>query len=176
MRALGLDPVHDTRATFRSLCTALSRPGTVESVPQPADRAVLATLVDHEVTVATTDQEVREALDREGRLIEAGPESADILHARGVPEWDVGATPRGTLAEPSDGATVVYRVDSVQQGTEFSLTGPGVPDSRTAAVTLPAAELESIAASQPYPRGVDVILTDHKRVLAVPRSADLEVV
>ena len=67
MRRLGLDPVHDTRVTFRALCAAMSRPGTVETVPAPADYAVLATLVDHEVTLATADADLQAALRREGR-------------------------------------------------------------------------------------------------------------
>lgn len=175
MRALGLDPVHDTRAAFRGLCSAMSRPGTVEGVPAPADHAVLAALVDHEVTVATPDEEVRGALDREGRLNEAAPDTADIVHTRGAPEWDVRDAKRGSLTEPSDGATIVYRVDSVRQGTPIRLQGPGVPGTRTAAVTLPPPELRALATAQPYPRGVDAVFADREQVLAVPRSAGLEV-
>ena len=56
MRALGLDPVHDTRRTFRALLDVLARPGTVAPAPvEPADHAVLATLVDHEVGLHTED-------------------------------------------------------------------------------------------------------------------------
>jgi alpha-D-ribose 1-methylphosphonate 5-triphosphate synthase subunit PhnH len=51
MRALGVDPVYGTRATFRALVDAIACPGTVEEAPAlPADHAVLATPVDHEVT------------------------------------------------------------------------------------------------------------------------------
>ncbi len=175
MRTLGLDPVHDVRSAFRGLCAAMSRPGTVEGVPAPADHAVLATLVDHEVTVVTPDEEVRGALDREGRLNEAAPDTADIVHTRGVPAWDVRDAKQGSLTEPSNGATVVYRVDSVREGTTLRLHGPGVPGTRTAAVTLPPPELQALAAAQPYPRGVDAVFADQERVLAVPRSAGLEV-
>ncbi len=175
MRALGLDPVHDTRATFRALCGALSRPGTVESAPAPADHAVVATLVDHEVTAAVDDTRLREALERAGRLSPADPAEADVCHAAGVPEWDVRSLSRGTLVEPSEGATVVYRVDDVRSGTGLTLSGPGVPGERRAAVDLPAAELERLAAAREYPRGVDAVFAAGDELLAVPRSTTVEV-
>jgi alpha-D-ribose 1-methylphosphonate 5-triphosphate synthase subunit PhnH len=175
VRALGIDPVHDTRATFRALCTAMSRPGTVQSVPEPADHAVLATLVDHEVSLATPDEELRQALDREGRLQTAPPASADLLHARGAPDWDVREATRGSLVEPSDGATVVYRVDG-WEGTRLGIRGPGVPGRRELAVALPPPELERLAAAgADYPRGVDAVFATADAVAAVPRSSTLEV-
>lgn len=62
-----MDPVHDTRACFRALVDAQSRPGTVQSVDsEPADHAVLATLVDHEVSIATPDEAIASALASEG--------------------------------------------------------------------------------------------------------------
>jgi len=175
VRGLGLDPVHDTRATFRSLCRAMSRPGTVQSVPAPADHAVFAALADHEVTVHTPDATLRRALDREGRLTEAPPESAHLLHARGCPEWDVRNTDRGSLVEPSDGATVVYRIED-WDGTGLTVRGPGVPDERRLEVSLPAAELERfVAASADFPRGVDAVFATEDEIAALPRSATVEV-
>jgi alpha-D-ribose 1-methylphosphonate 5-triphosphate synthase subunit PhnH len=174
MRALGLDPVHDTRETFRALCAAMSRPGTVETVPAPADHAVLATLVDHEVTLASGDEELRAALNREGRLVEADPHGADVLHARGVPEWDVREAEHGSLTEPSGGATVVYRA-AVGTGTTVHLQGPGIPGERTVAVDLPREELERLAAARSYPQGVDAVVAGGDRITAVPRSASVEV-
>lgn len=175
MRGLDFDPVHDTRVTFRGLCRAMSRPGTVQSVPAPADYAVFAALADHEVTVHTPDEALRRALDREGRLTEAAPESAQLLHARGTPEWDVRNADRGSLVEPSDGATVVYRIED-WSGTGLAVRGPGVPDERTLEVSLPAAELDRfVAASADFPRGVDAVFATESELAALPRSATVEV-
>lgn len=114
MRTLGFDPVHDTQTAFRALCDATSRPGSVVGVgAEPADHAILATLVDHEVTAWTDDDRLRSALDRQGRFEEAPPTEADVVHTRGSPEWDVRECTRGTLVEPSEGATVVYRVEGL---------------------------------------------------------------
>lgn len=184
MRALGLDPVRDTRETFRALCDATSRPATVRRLPvAPGDHAVAATLVDHEVTTHTPDGDLREALAAQGRYEAAEPTDADIVHARGVPAWDVRDLERGSLVEPSEGATVLYRVESLSSDPEdgdglsaVTVSGPGVPETRTVGIGLPAAELEAIADAQSTaPRGVDAIFTAGDRVVAIPRSASMSV-
>jgi len=189
MRALGIDPVHDTRETFRALCDALSRPGTVQRAPAaPADHAVLATLLDHEVTTHTTDERLRDTLSSQGRLSASDPEHADIVHTHGEPDWDVRDLARGSLLEPSDGATAIYRVETLsseppaeptgqsEDVVDVCLSGPGVPGTRTVQIGLRSAELERIREAQStYPRGVDVIFTAGDQIATVPRSATVEV-
>jgi len=181
-----MDPVHDTRACFRALVDATSRPGTIQSVAvDPADHAVIATLVDHEVSLATTDDAIAGALASEGRLTETAPEAADIVHATVPTDGDVREYDRGTLEEPSDGATVVYRVDSLSEDAETApehwtvlrVSGPGVPGERTVAIEgFPTEEAQALADAQStYPRGVDAILTTRDRIVALPRSVTLEV-
>lgn len=180
MRALGIDPVHGTRAAFRALLDAMSRPGTVEAAPEPADHAVVATLVDHEVAVATDDDRLREALASEGRLDASDPAEAAIVHASDPDFVDVADCARGSLVEPSDGATVVYRVAALAEGaadglTTVSLTGPGVDGAARLSVDLPAAELDAIAeAGSQFPRGVDAVFATDDAVAAIPRSATME--
>jgi alpha-D-ribose 1-methylphosphonate 5-triphosphate synthase subunit PhnH len=191
VRAVGLDPVHDTRECFRAVLSAMSEPGTVEGVgATPADHAVLATLVDHEVSLATPDEQVASALDRQGRLTTADPEDADVVHAPEPTDGAVRAFQRGTLEEPSDGATVVYRVRSLsagdgdestsakRPGTTLELDGPGVDGRRRLSIDgLPPEECRAIGDAQStYPRGVDVVLASEVRVGALPRSVGLEVV
>jgi alpha-D-ribose 1-methylphosphonate 5-triphosphate synthase subunit PhnH len=200
MRALGLDPIADTRRTFNALRTAMARPGTIQQVPTPADHAVLAALVDHEVSLATPDQTLANALEREGRLVSAAPADADVVHAAGTPEWDPTDLTRGRLVEPSEGATVVYRVgtlggdgevgadnkpatdtdsddnDSDAPATTIRVRGPGIPGERTAVIGLPATHMRKLAkAGAEYPRGVDAVFTRENQVLALPRSVTLEV-
>lgn len=180
MRALGFDPVSDTRTTYRKLVDAMSRPGTIESVTAtPADRAVLATLVDEEVTVCTADNTLSNALAGEGRLQTEPIDSARIIHTVGSTEGSIREAPRGTLKEPSNGSTVVYRVDELGKNapTTVHIEGPGVQGSRTLGVDLPAAEIAAIADAQAdYPRGVDVMLTTADELASLPRSVTLEVV
>jgi len=180
VRALGIDPVADTRRTFDGLLSAMSRPGTVHSVPAPADHAVVATLVDHEVSLATDDDALRDALADQGRLDPAPRQRADVVHTRAHAAFDVRECKRGSLVEPSEGATVIYRVEAldaaVSDGRSLTLSGPGVDGTRTLSVGLTETELASIATAQAdYPRGVDVIFAAGERVAALPRSVDLEV-
>ncbi|QFU84837.1 phosphonate C-P lyase system protein PhnH [Natronorubrum aibiense] len=183
MRALGIDPVRDTQQIFRALLDAMARPGTIERTPTtPADHAVLATLVDHEVSLHTEDDAVCEAFAGAGRLVEAALPDADVVHIAGSTDGRVREAQHGSLKEPSDGATVVYRVDSIEteptaDDVAVTVSGPGVPGTRTFAIGgLPAAELEAIAdAQRAFPRGIDVVLTTEDRLAALPRSIDLEV-
>lgn len=213
MNALGIDPVHDTRATFRALVDAMSRPGTVQDgSATPMDHAVVSTLVDHEVGIRTDDTELEEALAAEGRLTKATFDTADIVHVSGDTDGRIRDVRRGTLKEPSDGATVIYRIDELtpEGGDErtangatdpneddepkpvngptaeprndryclLELSGPGVPGTQTLGVAgLATADIDAIAdAGSTFPRGIDVVLTTERRVAAVPRSADVEVV
>lgn len=180
MRALGIDPVHDTRRTFDGLLAAMSRPGTVQTVPPPADHAVIATLVDHQVTVATDDGTLRSALSGQGRLDSARPENADVVHLRERTDVDVRECRRGSLVEPSDGATVVYRAETVDDertdATTVRLSGPGVDGAAEFSVSLSKRELSALAEAQTgYPRGVDAVVASEERLAAIPRSVEMEV-
>jgi alpha-D-ribose 1-methylphosphonate 5-triphosphate synthase subunit PhnH len=180
VRALGIDPVHDTRETFDGLLAAMSRPGTVHTVVAPADHAVVATLVDHEVTVATEDETLRNALSGQGRLDSANPETADVVHVCEHTGVDVQECKRGSLVEPSDGATVIYRVETVNSGrtdaTTMTLSGPGVDGVTEFSVSLPERELSALAEAQSgYPKGVDAVFAAENRIVAIPRSVTMEV-
>jgi alpha-D-ribose 1-methylphosphonate 5-triphosphate synthase subunit PhnH len=188
MRALGMEPVHDTREVFQSVMNAMSRPGTVHSVSTaPADHAVLATLADHEVTLYSRDEQICDALAAEGRLTEAPLTDADVVHVTSESDIDLGVAKRGTRKEPGVGATVVYRVRSFSGPNETSPTangktavavaGPGVDGTHTIDVGgLSTTELEAIREAQAdYPRGIDLVLTSDTRVAALPRSVELEV-
>jgi alpha-D-ribose 1-methylphosphonate 5-triphosphate synthase subunit PhnH len=184
MKALGVDPVHDTRETFRALVDAASRPGTVQTTPvDPAAHAVASTLVDHEVTFCGDEEPVLSALERESRLNEAPFETADVVLVDGHTDGRVTEAKRGTLKEPSDGATLVYSVETLTDlpaaaadCLELAVSGPGVPGTRTFGVDgLPSEEVAAIASAQStYPRGVDVYLAADDRVAALPRSVDVE--
>jgi alpha-D-ribose 1-methylphosphonate 5-triphosphate synthase subunit PhnH len=185
VRALGMDPVHDTRACFRALVDAMSRPGIVaESPTEPADHAVFATLVDHEVSCFTPDETLRTTLENEGRLTEADRPEACIVHAPDPAECPVGDLTKGSLKEPSHGATVVYRVEDLAQEPETGQTettlvisGPGVQGHRRLGIDgFAPTDAQALADAQSsYPRGVDAVLTTDRAIAALPRSVDLEV-
>lgn len=180
MRALDVHPVEDTRRTYRALVDAMARPGSVASAPDPADRAAVATLVDHEVGFTTDDERLRAALSEAGRLDDCPTTDAEIVHASDPSSVDVAECRQGSLREPSDGATVIYRVSAVEEGDAgalptVELAGPGIEGTRRLSVDLPPAELQAIAAARDYPRGIDVVFAGADRLAAVPRSTTVEV-
>ena len=180
MRAVGVDPVHGTREAYRALLDVMSRPGSIESVPEPADYAVVATLVDHEVGFWTDDERLRSDLASQGRLDAVDQSDAVVVHARDHENVAIEDCRRGSLVEPSDGATVVYRVDEVAEGTAaelttVELTGPGVDGTATLSIALPSPELETISEVQAnYPCGVDAVFASADAVAAIPRSVTME--
>ncbi len=184
MRALGFDPVGDTQETFRAMVDAMARPGTVQAVPaEPADHAVAVTLVDNEVTFHTRDETLASALEAANRLTPAPASEADIVHLKGDRPQALRDASRGTLKEPSDGATIIYRVgaihDTAREGhVGLRLRGPGVPDERSLGLDGVSADvLDATAdANAAFPRGVEVLVTAEQTIAAVPRSATLEVV
>jgi alpha-D-ribose 1-methylphosphonate 5-triphosphate synthase subunit PhnH len=180
VRALGIDPVHDTRQTFDGLLAAMSRPGTVHTVVAPADHAVVATLVDHEVTVATEDKTLQNALSGLGRFNSDRPENADVVHVHEHGDVNVQECKRGSLVEPSDGATVIYRVETVSSertdATTVTLSGPGVDGATEFSVSLPERELSALAEAQSgYPKGIDAVFAAENHLAAIPRSVTVEV-
>jgi len=183
VRALGIDPVGDTQSCYRALVDATSRPGTIHRVPSPADRVVVATLADEEIGLSTPDDRLREALAGTGRLHETPRDEARLVHVRGSTGGTVRDVPRGTLKDPSLGATVVYRIEELDERpgnadgtTAVTVSGPGVPGERTFTLSLPAAELRAIADAQgAYPRGIDAVFATEDHIAALPRSVTIDV-
>jgi alpha-D-ribose 1-methylphosphonate 5-triphosphate synthase subunit PhnH len=84
----------------------------------------------------------------------------------------------GTLSSPEKSATIIVKVVSLEGGeTALRLTGPGIRDS----VECSLAGLDADWLRQreswccAFPLGVDLILVDQQRVVALPRSTRVEV-
>lgn len=162
---------------FRELVEAFSHPGEVRDLTRhvgdiPAQRAVLATLMDGEVTLADPLGRVAPA---EWPLLQAkhgDAESARYVIAQGAQAPDFRPA-LGTLESPELGATVLIAVDELGHGSlALDLAGPGIEDSRSLRLTglhrdwlLRRAEWVG-----DFPLGVDLLLTDARRVVALPRT------
>ncbi len=169
---------------FRALLLAMSRPGTVvplqlqQQVPEQSVRAVLATLLDAEVTLADPDQLLEASLWPLLQARPAEPHSADFIVCRGdrAPQFQ----PRlGTLSDPQASATLIIKVDDLGQGEAgFSLQGPGVKDKLECVVNGLHPQWwhcrERWVAH--FPLGVDCLLVNNGSVMALPRSSKLEMI
>lgn len=157
---------------FRSLLTAFSYPGQAGWLAD-ADGAVaiLATLVDAETTLADPDQMLSDLTKTRLNAPLADPERASYVIARGDREPDF--SPRlGTLESPEFGATLVVVVGSLTEGHCWRLSGPGIKQPRH--IRVGGLDASWLGARHEwcsgFPLGVDLILTDQKRCLALPRT------
>jgi alpha-D-ribose 1-methylphosphonate 5-triphosphate synthase subunit PhnH len=167
---------------YRVLLEAMARPGSVQTL-QGLDEspgalvAVLATLLDASVSLCDSDGLLS---DNDRSLLQTGqaePEQADYLLCSGQRE------PRfepklGTLPSPEQSATLLIRVAALDAGDlRLVLNGPGIKGGRKCSIgglnPRWLARREDWVCG--FPLGVDMILVDEKRVLALPRTTRVEV-
>ncbi|MET4026413.1 alpha-D-ribose 1-methylphosphonate 5-triphosphate synthase subunit PhnH [Marinobacter sp. MBR-99] len=172
-------PLYQQRA-FRALMTAFSFPGRRQLLPPCTDAlgptCVVAVLCDNEITLADPEQLIPPADIRRLGIREAGTESAGFVVADGrhAPTF---APTLGTLAEPEQGATVIVRVASLENASEFPLMlrGPGIEN--TCYLAVEGLHSGWLAArhrwNRSFPMGVDLILVDDNQVVALPRTTQI---
>jgi alpha-D-ribose 1-methylphosphonate 5-triphosphate synthase subunit PhnH len=170
---------------YRDVLRAVAEPGTVVSITGAGERAalvVLAVLVDGAVTLA--DPQDRLSARERSLLgaVTAPPDQARfvVLDGRRPPPPDF-APDTGTLLSPEGGAWVILEVDDVAasglpgDGEPWLLSGPGIDGIRPAVVAgLHGAWRTWRASLPPFPRGVDLLLADARKILALPRTSTLQ--
>ncbi|WP_367025716.1 phosphonate C-P lyase system protein PhnH [Methylococcus sp. ANG] len=165
------------QALFRCLLDAMTRPGTVHEAADLIERgelyrAVLAVLVDGAVTLGDASGSLPQSDWPFLEAREVTPEQADFVLCDGArgPDFE----PRvGDLPNPERGATLVLRVARVGEGPlRLQLSGPGVEHRRELAVSgLVPAWIEARRGwNAAFPLGVDWILADSERLVALPRT------
>jgi alpha-D-ribose 1-methylphosphonate 5-triphosphate synthase subunit PhnH len=162
---------------FRELVESFSRPGSVRDLTPwlgktTALRAVLATLLDGEVTLADPHGLISSA---DGPLLQAkrgAAETARYVVAAGcrAPDFQPAL---GSLESPEFGATLLIEVAAVGSGPlTMELTGPGIVERNRL-------HLEGLHANwilrrtgwvDSFPLGVDILLFDATRIVALPRT------
>jgi alpha-D-ribose 1-methylphosphonate 5-triphosphate synthase subunit PhnH len=180
------DPVAEAQATFRAILDAMARPGGLHSVgrsltaPAPLDpstAAVLLTLVDNE-TPLWIDPAAAAARDwlefHCGAAIVEAPDRAVFALALSLP--DLAALPAGSHEAPESSATLILQIGSLETGVRYRLSGPGLREPATFAVSGVPRDFASIWQRNHalYPRGVDAVLCAGTTLTALPRSVSIE--
>jgi len=166
---------------FRDLLTALSFPGRIVPLPaedrsESAHVSMVACLADAGSTLADPHALLS---SRTWGLVAATPTAVDraaFILLDGRRPADATLQPqRGTLEEPEGGATLIISVESLGAGPlHLRARGPGIATEHTWSVAgLDPRWLVQRAAWIDYPRGVDVILCDAQRIVAIPRTTIL---
>lgn len=182
---LQLDPVWQAdqqQAQFRCLLDAMSRPGRcypalVQGHEDELVLAILATLVDVEVTLADPHQLLAEEDWPMLQALSVSPALADYIlcDARQAPTF----TPKlGSLPNPEQSATLILVVNKLGAGdTRLNLTGPGIEHSSTLALDGLATDwlMRRAEWNSAFPLGVDWILADANQLTAIPRTTRVEI-
>jgi alpha-D-ribose 1-methylphosphonate 5-triphosphate synthase subunit PhnH len=194
-----VDPVHGAQRTFRVVLDAMSRPGSIRSLPPEAiagieppppvgiaSTAILLALLDAETVVslvgpydnAGTSTYLRfHTGARIGTAIEDA--AFTLVHARELdaPVWSRLAC--GSDEAPQDGATLIVEVERFggSDATALTLRGPGIERETRLAVAGPSPAFWAwrIALQSRQPRGVDLILACGGQIVCVPRSTHVTI-
>jgi alpha-D-ribose 1-methylphosphonate 5-triphosphate synthase subunit PhnH len=185
------DKVLSAQTTFRSVMDAMARPGSVQRIavaagaPDPmmhGTAAIALTLFDHDTPV-WLDRQMSETSDvtKWLKFHTGAPVIADssVCHfalfgeAQALPALDRFAS--GSNEYPDRSTTLILQVQSLTQGPALELRGPGIDGAAVVQATIHPADLfERLAINAVlFPRGVDVVLVDDDRIVAIPRTTRL---
>lgn len=176
-------PVFEAQVAFRLVMDAMAQPGSVRRVEAdvaapglagPAQAALALTLTDADTPVWCAG--AKPGLDawfafHTGAPFAATPgEAAFVFLGQGdaIPD----GLRLGTQDYPDRSATLIIEVGDLGKGDGFRLTGPGIDSARDLTVTgMPEGFVSFRAANRAlFPRGLDVVLTASRDLLALPRS------
>jgi alpha-D-ribose 1-methylphosphonate 5-triphosphate synthase subunit PhnH len=186
------DKVLSAQSAFRSVMSAMARPGSVQpiavSVGAPdgmmrGTAAVALTLFDHDTPIwldgamAATSEVARWL-----KFHTSGPVVGDasiasfalIGDAKNLPALDRFAF--GSNEYPDRSTTLIVQVESLSQGAAYELRGPGIDDSAILQATIQPRDLFARLAINAalFPRGIDVVLVDDASIVAIPRTTRIE--
>lgn len=179
MTGLAPVPVPDafetrTNATFEALMWALSRPGTVQTLPAPGMAGIAEALIDRECRVFCDDP----ALSRQVAPFGATLVPVALADHAFLSLLDTGRLTQvavGSDLYPDAGATVLApaRFD-IGQG--LRLSGPGIETALDIRLDGIGAGVWPLRAARcRYPAGFDLFLIDGVQVIGLPRSTTIEV-
>ena len=160
------DPVLDAQSVFRTIMTAMARPGTIADLagdglrpPRPLTRALAAvalTLCDHETPIwLDADLAAGAAVARYVQFYTGAPLVADPCDAAFAFAVDLSVLPplasfaQGSDEYPDRSTTLVLAVEALGSGHALSLAGPGIEERAmftfTPLTKNPAAEVDRMA-------------------------------
>ena len=181
------NPVFESQSIFRMLMDGMARPGTVRDVehdagqPEPlgqAAGAIALTLCDHDTPVWLSAGYAKSSVADWIGFHSGAPMTREKAEARfafveaGAALSSFGLFSAGTQEYPDRSTTLVIEVAGLDEGQAFTLSGPGILQTRSVEISgLPEAFLRLWADNRPlFPRGIDVILTAGRRFICLPRT------
>ena len=183
------DPVDEANDVFRLVLKAIAHPGMIVEIARPAvvpmgglGRAAIGlalALVDFETPVWLDPAAAPAAAHLRFHCncpITAEPDQAAFVFAADPDRLpDLASLPLGSDAYPDQGATLVIEVPALVAEGPLVLEGPGIDGiARLGVAGLPDGFWDRRAALAPlFPRGLDLLLTQGDRLVALPRTTSV---
>lgn len=182
------DPVHHAQQAFRCLLDAMSRPGSLQSLPfelsapaglQPALTALLLALADRDTPLWLPPELRSDAAGEHLRFHAGCPLVAEMGKAQFLMLQNLNALPTldalrlGDAAYPDRSATLFIEVDALQVGEgTLRLRGPGIQGETRIEVAGWSASSQAFVQDnrRRFPLGVDLVLCAGRQLLALPRT------
>jgi alpha-D-ribose 1-methylphosphonate 5-triphosphate synthase subunit PhnH len=185
------DKVLSAQSTFRSVMDAMARPGSVQRIVAAAGTpsgimrgtaAIALTLFDHDTPV-WLDPLISETsnVTKWLKFHTGAPVVADSSICSFALIGDAAALPSldrfsfGTNEYPDRSTTLILQVESLTQGKNLELRGPGIDGTAVLQARVQPADLfERLAINATlFPRGIDVVLVHDNSIVAIPRTTRL---
>jgi alpha-D-ribose 1-methylphosphonate 5-triphosphate synthase subunit PhnH len=182
------DKVLSAQSTFRSVMDAMARPGSVQKVAvavgtprplMPGTAAIALTLFDHDTPI-WLDRGISQQPDvanwlkfHSGAPVVTDPSMCSFaLIADGMALPDLELFSFGTAEYPDRSTTLIIQVESLTEGCEYELRGPGINGAVVLRANIEPKNLfERLAVNAAlFPRGIDVVLVCRDEIVAIPRT------
>ncbi|MDC7223555.1 MAG: phosphonate C-P lyase system protein PhnH [Spirochaetales bacterium] len=182
---MSFDAVHDTQKAFRLITDCSAFPGKTADLSDlakgitldlPFSRGIALlclTLLDGEVGFYTDDDSAAKRLSELTYSRRTSLEKAHfVLTGEGDPAALMEGAGKGTLVDPHLGATLIMPVDSLTEGVEYELRGPGIESTRRVRISSAHDWLTPLSrANREFPLGVELYLLDREeRLMVLPRT------
>src|ERR1700712_1809116 len=185
------DKVLSAQSTFRSVMSAMARPGSVHRITAVAgvpaammrgSAAIALTLFDHDTPI-WLDPTMSETPDVSKWL--KFHTSAPVIADSSIASFALIADPAhlppldrfafGSNEYPDRSTTLILQVGSLTQGALFELRGPGIDGTATLRAHIQPNDLfERLDVNSTlFPRGIDVVLVHDDAIVAIPRTTRL---
>lgn len=185
-------PVYDSQTVFRQLLKAMSEPVTECTVPvldecpdtlNLATYSVALTLFDQDTQVFLTDSiqsdDVKQTLRFHTalKLVDA-VEQADFVLCNEHDMPKLAQLKKGNNEYPDQSCILVIQSDTFNSSQSYQATGPGI---KTVKTLSSSALTEDIYQQRNdlhciFPLGIDVVMTHKNRLIALPRTTQLEAI
>lgn len=180
-----------SQSTFRAVMDAMARPGSLQTVADPATAPAPMMPGTAAIALALFDQDTPVWLDLAMggspdvaqwiRFQTGAPVTSDALTTSFAVVADMNALPPldrfafGSNDYPDRSTTLIIQVPSLREGNALGLRGPGIKDETTLRLSLDINDLVARLSINEalFPRGIDVVFVADDVIAAIPRTTRL---